>query len=204
MAYVAISGHLIERVKDKISAMRQAELKTVGDCPFKFGTHSDALDQAIWGEHLSLKAQMPDHWKTELERVKLCFEKDQRKYDIHVPCDKYLATPGFYTYDTVKVDFESAELAPFVAWANQRYDVDHRWDHVREKVVGFLYSCKSLNEALKLWPEVEVYVHKDDIARTQVKREKPAESKALEALKSIDVEAMQSAAVIARLSGAQI
>jgi hypothetical protein len=76
-----------------------------------------------------------------------------------------------------------------------------RWDNTENKIVEFLQSCKSLNEAVKLWPDVTLYVEKCDIDRMGVKREKVKESKALEALKELDTDALVSNAVISRMSG---
>jgi hypothetical protein len=68
-------------------------------------------------------------------------------------------------------------------------------------VLSFLQHCKSLNEALKLWPDIRIYIPQRylDKAETVTKKAKAAESTALEHLKSIDTDNAVASAVMLRM-----
>ena len=91
-----------------------------------------------------------------------------------------------------------------VVYYTKLTEMTNRWKVVESKVKEFLHSCKSLNEAVKTWPDVVMYVDKEDVERMGVKREKARESEALKALAAMDTDALVGAAVIARMSGAAV
>jgi hypothetical protein len=65
-----------------------------------------------------------------------------------------------------------------------------------------LGACKSLNEALKLWPDVRIYIPKEFLERVERKVERTTNSGGAEAIKKVDTDAAVSAAAIARMMGA--
>jgi len=67
-------------------------------------------------------------------------------------------------------------------------------------------KCKSLNEAIKLWPDVQRYVPKQFLDRVAKKAEKSAgaASQGAEALKGIDVDMVNTSVVLARMAGATV
>lgn len=81
-----------------------------------------------------------------------------------------------------------------------------RWDGVKLQITSFLESCKTLNKALKLWPDVQRYIPKQYITRVNAVTEKAASSQsmALEALKNINMDAVTASTVLARMAGATI
>jgi hypothetical protein len=88
-----------------------------------------------------------------------------------------------------------------------KYKADHeaiveRYRKVREDVATFLNKCRSLNEALKLWPAIAAYVDKDYVEKVNEVKPKGERriSEAMDALAKIDVDAVQATAVAARLA----
>jgi len=109
------------------------------------------------------------------------------------------------TYEDVRV--ERAYHPYFEAlyqWANVNHETETRWQKIRVQVLEFLGSCKSLNEALKLWPDLRRYVGAEYLARIDQKQEKEKRdpSAAIAKLKAMDLETIAASTVTARLAGA--
>lgn len=87
-----------------------------------------------------------------------------------------------------------------------RKEIEDRWEKVRLQVKKFLQASKSLNEAVKLWPDVRRYIPDSYLKRVDQKAEKKVreESAAMEALKAIDLDAVNASTVLARMAGAQV
>ena len=65
----------------------------------------------------------------------------------------------------------------------------------------FLEACKSLNEGLKLWPDLKYYIPEQYLKKVAEKVEKKKRpSEALDALKEIDVDQIVANAVMARMA----
>lgn len=204
MAYVAISGELIERVRRKTQEMANKELKTLGDCPNTgFSPDSKFIEDITWKEHVHLKSILPDEFTQQLKELEVKFMLDGRTQRTSL---QFLSVgnfpPKLVVYYPFEPDWDAPELSTLRSWFTAKTEMQVRWGGTEEKIVTFLKACKSLNEAVKLWPDVEMYIDWSDISRMGVKREKVKESKALEALKELDTDALVSNVVIARMSGA--
>jgi len=114
--------------------------------------------------------------------------------------------PRTSMYDSKECDPSNPVMAELLAYATGMNEIEARWETVKAKVTQFLNACKSANEAVKLWPEVKTYFDPSDVARIEAKttRAGSKDSAAAEALAGIDTGEIMSAAVIARLSGAQV
>lgn len=206
MAYVAISGEFIDRVKRKVYSMHQAELGILGGFDQKVSPDSSLYLETVWGEHLNLRSSLPDRWKRHTDCLNIRFKMEDGKVVNH----SFSLTgdgetpPYFDNYTHKPVDMNHPEMREAVAYYRRKLEIDNRWMSVSDKVISYLHSCKSLNEAVKLWPDVVMYIDKQDLDRMGVKRERAKESAALEALKSLDTDELVGAAVIARMSGAQV
>jgi hypothetical protein len=100
------------------------------------------------------------------------------------------------------VPADDPEIEPYVDREAALYDIAQRWDKVDKQIMEFLTKCKSVNEAMKLWPQIEMYLPGDVVARVQEKKERnpSAPSQAAEALKALDTDHLTTAAVISRMS----
>lgn len=205
MAYVAISGSLIERVKLKIGTMRSAEMSTLGKFDPVISPTAQFMMEAIWGQHLHLRTQMPTEWKNHSKTFYARFKLgDEQLRHVFSLSDEAEFPPMSSSYHDREINIDLPELADCKAHYEKVSEVTARWRKVEVDVLTFLAACKSLNEALKSWPGLSAYLDKEDIERVGVKREKARESEALKALASMDTDALVGAAVIARMSGAAV
>lgn len=223
MAYVSISSDLLNRVERKIRFMRDGEI--TGTCPKIRDAYSKdttvLFNLGCWREHLHLLDLIPADWLHKQDNVRIHVSGDHYidgvPYKISKACDFIGASGAFakpnkngYWGDassTLTIDELKALPDHYIGKAEliQRYEdacaekeIEVRWKKIEEEMRSFLKKCKSLNEAVKLFPGVKLYVDKDDIERL----EKKVERKPREALVSnIDTDGISAAAVAARLMG---
>ena len=204
MSYVAISSKFSSDVKDKLRRMRHKEVNTITDIPYRLsGTRTDVLQWA-WGEHLHLKEQIPAKWCCTKDHVSLRVNHGDRQLRINVElAPELVCPPGGAPSGVVPMSPDDPEIKALVEREMTLADIAARWDKVDKEIMGFLNKCKSVNEALKLWPQVEMYIPEEYIRRVNEKQErnKGGASEAAEALKSLDVDHLTTAAVISRMSG---
>lgn len=216
MAFVGISKDFLERVGSKITKMQQAETKSIGEVPTVSITDREPwVLQALWGEHIHLFKQMPEKWINKVEEVRMKVEinnpdltdKQDKYFNFRVKAPSHTyAPPKFDWYAEVEVSANCPQIATIVEYATKFKEIQVRWAKVRVQVISFLHSCKSANEAVKLWPDVKMYFDQHDIERLETKtiRSGTAESEAAKKLAELDTTSLTSAAVIARMSGAQV
>ena len=215
MAYVAISGDFIDRVERKIQTMLRAELATIGEEPKPVVSgHEPFVTKAVWGDHAHFKEILPVEWCNHQESLRIKFavpgqlnkKGDPLEYNTSISFTKSVKfPPRFASYDNQAVPNTEPILAELVEWSIKMYEIRGRWDAVEDKIKEFLHSCKSANEAVKLWPDVKMYFDAGDIKRLEVKNSRSeSTSDAAKVLAGIDTGEVMSAAVIARLSGAQV
>lgn len=212
MAYVSISQELINEVSNKLGRMRSAELSAMPDTD-KFGIEllaapggKDYVDSLVWGPLLDIKSRLD----AENLTTNLTVHFQLGKGSVNLP--SYLiprrSTNSYYM--DVKASMETAPeelralLRRFEETFTQREECAQRWKTVEKQVKDFLNKCKSLNEALKLWPDVRRYVDTRFLERVEKKVERSASagSDAAEALKAIDMDTVQASTVLARMAGA--
>lgn len=212
MAYVAINPAFLERVTDKIRGMSKAEQNTLGNPPIPAITPtSDYFINILWGEHKHLLPALPAKWKHAHNEFRLTIVVGEEEFQTRFETKGFgdVFPPYSSWYDDHKLDVNEAleyhDLAPLAQHYIEKAEIIARWDAVETKVIGFLRECKSLNEAVKLWPDLVTYIDKGDIERLQTKREKVVNtSRAAEALAALNTDELMGAAVIARLSGAEV
>lgn len=216
MAYVAISAALINSTQNNIIHMRDKEKLTVPVVAERISaSNKDAnLELLVWGNHLHLRDQMPEEWKATVNRVcaRIHYEWAEEKkasFDFTFECADPIEVPrtdnhSYYAHQ-IKVE-DNAHLLPQQARDAIEYNkflrvTDDKWSDIKSKVTQFLESAKSLNEALKLWPALSLYISDVYIDRVNnnTKREKVA-SKAEEIMASISIDDLTAAAVASKLT----
>jgi hypothetical protein len=212
MAYVAISGELKENVKEQIKSLQR---KDAGSIPavssgITLDTIPDDLKDKVWGEHRHLEAMMPKDWKLfrddlTLKTKFLLENSDVCSTSFEVSFNEPFACPPNtrpYSF-AVEVDEHYSLVAEYLVYRKKVAEVDARWDKVRMDVLKFLENCKSLNEAIKLWPDIRIYIPKHYIERIEKKAERTvSNTSALDILKGIDTDGAVAAAIGARLASA--
>ena len=215
MAFVGISGRLIDEVRGRINSMCHVEQQTI-TLPdrYRVTNPDDWFVHKTWGEHLHLMNELPVEWKNRDQGSARFFVMTEQFGKISVDVELDLGNvdlfpPEYSTFSAFIAMDDDPTMPPAIRAEvdakKQIVEIRDRWEKVRAQVTDFLESCKSLNEAIKLWPDLEHYIPKDDIERMLEKRVRAkTESKAVEALSRVDTEGVMAAAVIARLSGAMV
>ena len=219
MATVYITQELSGQVSSVIKRMREAEIVTnnaeIGK-PIELDT-SGFLTKAMWGNHLHLKDQIPTDWLSVTNSPTL---------NVHVPTDdagnKVVHSISFRNqnvpnrpnndrWNEPKIACKKAYLEANVDMAGVQNvlnylerielnaEIKARWAKVEGDIMAFLGKCKSLNEALKLWPGVKMYIPREYIERVERKVERKVREK--EILEDTPVDTLTAAAIAARLSG---
>lgn len=213
MAYVSISQDLRSAVRSNIDNMRRMErdgIKIPEVIQDKTMSGADlAMEQLVWGAHYPLKAMMPKEWLSNTESVNLrtnvTFEDgSSQKASYRVEFKPRMATPpnaDRYGYD-VDLPADHPAIPELTAYYTEMRSIEQRWAAVGKQILEFLGACKSLNEALKLWPDVRIYIPKQFLERVERKVERTTNSGGAEAIKKVDTDAAVSAAAIARMMGA--
>jgi hypothetical protein len=158
---------------------------------------------------------MPENWMQTLQEVRLKVEIDNpdlldkadRQFNFKVnPPSKIVAPPNFNWYSETSAPADCPQIAPVVEYATKFKEIQVRWINVATQVTQFLQSCKSANEAVKLWPDIKMYFDHSDISRLEIKniRSGTAESEGAKKLAELDTSSLTSAAIIARMSGATV
>lgn len=217
MAYVAISGKLLDAIDMRIRAMRAAEIEALGPRPNVSLTGSESyLLEVAWGEHLHLKDIIPKRWTGRAETMYLEFRMtlsggESATATHYVGLSPGLLLPPNYRAGhggpTIVAPPDVPELAELRNHYVQVAEIELRWNKVDRQVTKFLGECKSLNEALKLWPQLVSYIPKEYVDKVMEKREQTkTESRAAAMLAAgeVDTDGVTAAAVIARMVGAKI
>jgi hypothetical protein len=211
--YVAISQKLKDHVVHSIDRLRDSEMATTKvDVP-RIDPNSTFGMQLIWQSAVGIADKVPQAWLRQqdsmgLEAMLVPEEGAPFRHTCRVSMTKEVGMPpdtgGYGSYRKLtQEEAKAPELAEYFAAMIASHEIKQRWDKIRLQVLNFLDECKSLNEALKLWPQLNMYVPKDYLDRVAEKAEaKPKESRAADALKNLDTNLAVSSAVIARMSGA--
>ena len=222
MATVYITKELINRVSTKINAMRRSERNA--DLPhFNDNILVDAsqlFNIGCWGmQHVHLVNQIPKDWLGKIEDGNITINgklDDGRtlattvrfssmKYAYARPKDSYYnKTDSELTFDYVRSLPEDtvgrAELLQRWDEAIIAMDIDAKWTKVETDINEFLKKCKSLNEAVKLFPNVTMYIHSEDMERFNRKVERVSQRKAI--VDDVDTDGLTAAAIAAKLAEA--
>jgi hypothetical protein len=205
MSYVAISEKFKSDIRDRLRKMRYKELSTIPELTYKLSSTRTDVTEWAWGKHLHLQAQMPASWCNKISSMNVRYEAGERgQVRINAELTPPLVVPpNGAPSNPMTISALDEEIRPYVEREQQLYDINARWNKVDEQINGFFKKCKSVNEALKLWPQVEMYIPAEYISRVNEKRERnPNEpSAAAEVLKTLDTDHLTTAAVISRMSG---
>jgi hypothetical protein len=217
MAYVSVNKELLQLVTDKMNLMRSKELGGLPDPVGLLQQWADSPDvremaeAKLWLPVLHLQEQLRPFNQHDMVKVVADFANEhvstgrqQVSHDVRmdVPCIYNRASKYEDTIATVTVDESESPAVAAIADAHRnRQEAAKRWDAVIKQVTEFLSACKSLNEAVKLWPDVTRYVHQSYLDRMQIKTEKAERtSTALDALRKLDLDAIQASTVLARMA----
>lgn len=206
--YVSISKTLTDNTKNQIRSMQDREINTLVEPQIKLLGNEEFIDNLVWGKHLGLKYTIPQEWKSKTSSLNLQYEYEPGKsHSMTLHCQSSFETPPeFSRYEHIKLSTEDvpAFLLPMSEYLTTKREINERWGVVRKQVISFLEAAKSLNEALKLWPDLAHYIDKASLAKVATKVTKTGgsaaePSRAAEMLKSMDTEGAIAAVIVNRM-----
>jgi hypothetical protein len=222
MATVYITQELSGRVSNAIRKMQDLEI-TQQNAEINRAIETDTsefLTKAMWSDHLHIKDQLPSDWMSintgpslyvkvpvDIEGIDDAEITHQigfrnQKVTNRPSHDRWSEPKIFCTKAYLEANFHMVgvpEILQFVDRIELNKEIKTKWAKVEADVMLFLGKCKSLNEAIKLWPAVKMYIPHEYIQRVEQKIERKVREK--EILDSTPVEELTAAAVAARLSG---
>lgn len=222
MATVYITKELINRVEMRIDGMRRAE--RASDLPNidkNFSVDASMLyNIGCWGaEHVHLKDVIPKDWlqvatdadvavRGTLEdgkEIKTSIRFNGMKFAYQRPAKDYWSkSSSELTLEQLRALPEDmlgrAELLQRWDDATTEFAINAKWAKVKTDIVEFLKKCKSLNEAVKLFPNVTMYIGHEDMERLNRKVERVSQRKAI--VESYDTEGLTAVAIAAKLAEA--
>lgn len=167
----------------------------------------------LWGEHYHLKDLMPSKWVGDFMKfyrphVVLHVEgsggQKHQGFSVWVTGTGKCPVPPFVNsgadFHVKEEDLGPELLAKFNTYKQSR-EIETKWYKICSDVVKFLESAKSLNSALKSWPELVAFIPEEYLARVNAKPERTAERKrAEESLASIDRNLAVTSATMVKLA----
>lgn len=222
MATVYITKELITRVQQVIDKMRRAERSS--DLPNIDKTcivnASQLYNIGCWGnEHVHLKDLIPKDWMQAVTEADVAVrgtleDGSEIKTSIRftsLTMAYQRPSKDYWSRSASELTLEQLRALPEGMRGRsellQRWDdavieftLNARWKKVSEDISAFLEKCKSLNEAVKLFPGVRMYISAEDAERLDRKVERAAQRKAI--VLSYDTEGLTAAAIAAKLAEA--
>lgn len=136
----------------------------------------------VWGPHGDLKDRMPKEWLHEKARAHFHINKDNVQVGLEIQvADPSFCLPCTSSYNngqkTFNVDVSEAPpeyTAPLMAWDEARKAHDEKFKRVKAQVRAFLNASASLNDALKRYPDLALYIPEQYIERVNEKVERQA------------------------------
>lgn len=222
MATVYITKELITRVQQVIDKMRKAE--RASDLPNIDKNYSVDASQlyniGCWGsDHVHLKDVIPKDWLSKIENGNINIGgtlDDGAKllasvYFNGMTMAYQRPSKDYWNKSNSELSIEQVRAMPedmlgraelLQRWddAVMEFSLNARWKKVSDDISEFLKKCKSLNEAVKLFPGVRMYIDIEDIERLERKIERQSQRKAI--VQSYDTEGLTAAAIAAKLAQA--
>jgi len=186
MALVRISRSLHDTVENVINQFAnkiyneqiatlcpEAATNSVTDAEF-----AEYCESLLWGEHLHLKDQMPLKWCVQPENIDAHFKLDAINTRIRVthPQRRIKVPPGTSSYSPdVSVPESEFGRVPWVrdflvnraAFETAKQEHTHKFNTIKQQVRAFLNGCKSLNDAVKKWPDIKLWLPDYTIAELE-------------------------------------
>lgn len=221
MATVYITKELKARVSSSILQKRKREIANDlrgHDLTRRADAHY-IYNLGCWGaKHMHLVNVIPKDWLRREKGVTVTVnyvENDvSRSFNIGFESDKFFsARPATDYWNRVVciIDLDVVLALPeetigraeiIERWEQDKVlsGINSRWAKIETDIMAFLDKCKSLNEAVKLLPNITMYLADEDIERLNRKVERATQRKAIVA--DVDVESITAAAIADKLSAA--
>jgi hypothetical protein len=214
--HVGITGELKNDVSNRIrNFFRRKAYQLEFGCEALSQTYTmdrehPVLSQIIWGEHEHLLALMPAEWCKRLTsdfdlRVKTKVPGREVASSIRIKVRnraELVAPPLFESFREHTIPYDLCPDTKKYFDLNVREEAfEAGWQKIANDVRNFLNSNKSLNAAIKAWPELRAYIPSDYLERVDKKPERKAQQEqAAQVLANIDREGAVAAATLVTLA----
>lgn len=220
MATVNITKEFKERVKSRISSMHRKEL--YAELPNLNKTHHVEANYlyhyGCWGkEHMHLINQIPKDWLGKITDtsigIKGVLDGKEVSCSIRFAGLNAYTRPkdSYYSHSNSIIEYEDLLALPeeivgraeaLAVWEENKHVValGDKWEKVESDIIGFLDKCKTLNEAVKLFPAVRMYIPADDLERLDRKPARLTERRKI--VEGMATDELTAAAIAAKLAGA--
>jgi hypothetical protein len=221
MATVNITKEFKERVESRIRKMHHKELEAELphlNKPQQIDAHY-LYHYGCWGkDHMHLVHELPKDWLGKIDDVHIAIKgktDDGQSTSCTIrftgvnaykrPRDSYYSkSESEITYDDLVAlpDVVAGKAEAMRAWEENKQVVvlDTKWKKVEKDILEFLGKCKTLNEAVRLFPTVRLYINSDDLERLDRKVERFTERKKI--VEEMATDELTAAAIAAKLAGA--
>lgn len=225
MALVRISNELLNEVENKITSMQHRELSNypgldrvdIRADDSRYAESVEAVVASTWSAAPHLRSQMPKEWCARPGSIDVIYTDGDRETGKHTitfiirVCGEVALPPRFSSYPSVCVDRNTHPI-PWVETLltnvgenlSKRAEIEHRYGIIREQVIKFIRSQKSLNAALKAHPELALYVKQNRIDKVNEKVERNRSTTGQDDGEEItlDINAITAAAIAHRIAQA--
>jgi hypothetical protein len=181
---------------------------------------SALLMQMAWGDYQHVFSQLPKDWlvHSNTQDIIVCTDINeqgeyQQKYvvnmgglmDYYQPptAQRWGAPRPECTKEWIETRLHligAQEILNQVAEKEIRTAITNKWEKVKNDIHAYLDKCKSLNEALRLWPALQLYVPEEYIERVNHKVER--RKREADLVETVDLEGLTATAIAAKLAGA--
>jgi len=210
MSLVRISKNLIAEVEASIARITaKAYEATVApknpkNVPECVAAMLEAGNAVIWTKYPQYKDSLPPEWYVSVNRMDVhIIELGREEFQINATVK---APPGSSSYGYIDVDVSLKDLPLNFKQLLDEYGVakaKHKetYDKVKQQLMSFLRSSKSLNAALTTFPDLALYIPKTylDQVATKVTRSKSGGDTEDAAPVTIDTNLLTSIGVVGRL-----
>jgi hypothetical protein len=210
--YVGISKELKKEILNHIDQMAADQLGRTSSQtdPFPEGISgpewASRIEAKAWGKQMVLKGELPGEWMRAHRLVDVYFEWNGEEKALHVTYEGDIIDfpPTFDERSAPDIFFQAEDLTPDIEEMIDRHlrlqrDTEERYERTKEEITKLLSRCKSLNEAVALFPDLRYFLSEGVKARLDAKRNGGAEAKPDTRLEGIDTALITSAMVVEQL-----
>lgn len=222
MATVNNTAEFRTRVISRIRSMKNSEINA--EAPNLNKTHfidaSYLYNYGCWGkDHVHLLNQIPKDWLAQSKDVHIELT-DTIDAEVKSNCSVRFSglTNGYqrpkdsyYAHSRSVIEYRDLLAMDdaldgkdilMAAWEENKVvqAVHAKWDQIEKDILNFFSKCKTVNEAVKLYPGVRLYIHPEDIERLDRKVERMSVRKKI--VEDMATDEITAAAIAAKLMGA--
>jgi hypothetical protein len=212
MATVNVTRSLVAEVRANIELICKGE-ETRLAAPLLNGVPVEEalcneIKRTLWAGYEDLEAKMPAHWKSASSYVTLRVEQPGTAVLLNKQYQSgsyQVFPPGVQWARTFKVDhiygapvFDDKTAPAFMAFVTKLLEINQKYEKISEQIQQFLDAHKTLNQALKAYPDLALYIPKEYMDRINKKVERGAAE--TREIPQIDVSLITSTGVAAKLA----